>query len=71
MSIFTCIINLALLVQNLGKEKKCKKFVSAYFQTKQNNVKAAFKVIVTVKSSGCLQIGFGPLIIDYICNVLI
>ena len=26
------------------------------------------KVIVTVKSSGCLQIGFGPLIIYYICN---
>ena len=24
------------------------------------------KVIVTVKSSGCLQIGFGLLIIDYI-----
>ena len=28
------------------------------------------KVILIVKSSGCLclQIGFGPLIIDYICN---
>ena len=25
------------------------------------------KMIVIVKSSGCLQIGFGPLIIDYIC----
>ena len=30
-----------------------------------------FKVIVTVFSSGCLQIGFGVLIIDYICNFLI
>ena len=29
------------------------------------------KVIVTVFSSGCLQIGFGVLIIDYICNFLI
>ena len=26
------------------------------------------KVIVTVKSSGCLQICFGSLTIDYICN---
>ena len=30
-----------------------------------------FKVIVTVFSSGCLQIGFGVLIIDCICNFLI
>jgi hypothetical protein len=29
------------------------------------------KVTVTVFSSGCLQIGFGVLIIDYICNFLI
>ena len=29
------------------------------------------KVIVTVKSSGCLQIGFGPPIIDYNCNFFI
>ena len=29
--------------------------------------KGILKVIVTVKS-GCLQIGFRPLIIDYICN---
>ena len=28
------------------------------------------KVIVTVKSSGCQQIGFGPQIIDYICIFL-
>ena len=32
---------------------------------------ACLKVIVTVKSSGCLQIGFGPLIIDYTCNFFI
>ena len=30
----------------------------------------SLKQIVTVQSSGCLQIGFGPLIIDYICNFL-
>jgi len=29
------------------------------------------KVTVTVFSSGCLQMGFGVLIIDYICNFLI
>ena len=29
------------------------------------------KVIVAVFSSGCLQIGFGVLIIDYIYNFLI
>ena len=29
------------------------------------------KVIVTLISSECLQIGFGVLIIDYICNFLI
>ena len=29
------------------------------------------KVIVTVKSRGFLQIGFRPLIINYICNFLI
>ena len=29
------------------------------------------KVIVTVKSSECIQKGFGPLIIDYICNFFI
>ena len=28
------------------------------------------KMSVTVKSSGCLQIGFGPLIIYYICDFL-
>ena len=28
-------------------------------------------MIVTVKSSGCLQIGFWPQIIDYICNFLV
>ena len=32
---------------------------------------AILKVIVTLFSSGCLQIGFGVLIIDYICNFLI
>ena len=31
----------------------------------------SLKVIVTVKSSGCLQIGFGLLIIDYISGVYI
>ena len=34
-------------------------------------IKYSLKVIVTVFSSGCLQIGFGVLIIDYICNFLI
>ena len=33
--------------------------------------KCILKVIVTVKSSGCLHIDFGPLIIDYICNFFI
>ena len=26
------------------------------------------KVTITIKSSGCLQVVFGPLSIDYICN---
>ena len=38
---------------------------------KTNWVTGHFKVIVTVFSSGCLQIGFGVLIIDHICNFLI
>ena len=33
--------------------------------------KKQYKVIVTVFSSGCLLIGFGVPIIDYICNFLI
>ena len=40
----------------------------------ESNVKQVRKgilnVSVTIKSSGCLQIGFGPLIIDYIIFVI-
>ena len=33
--------------------------------------KISLKVIVTIFSSGCVQIGFGVLIIDNICNFLV
>ena len=39
--------------------------------TRYEKSKKMLKVIVTVFSSGCLQIGFGVLIIDDICNFLI
>ena len=45
--------------------------VETYFSRKKITPKIRLKVIVTVISSGCLQIGFGPLIMDYICNFLI
>ena len=45
------------------------RFVMAPFKFADNS--STLKVTVTVFSSGCLQIGFGVLIIDYICNFLI
>ena len=44
---------------------------SPYILSPRKFFGAFLKVIVTVKSSGCLQIGFGPLIIDYISNCFI
>jgi len=41
------------------------------YQTKKDPDPCFLKVTVTVFSSGCLQIRFGVLIIDYICNFLI
>ena len=53
-----------------------KKFLQNFYRNYRSpefflELMCSLKVTVTVKSSRCLQIGFGPLIIEYICNLFI